>query len=84
VLFCAIIDKEEYMTVELTPEEKVGIINSHLKNAAFNKYNLEVSLIQENAKTIQDDFAISKINTDLSETEMQITALNEELQKFLS
>ena len=38
---------------------------------------------RENAKETKDDFTISKINADLSETEMQITALNAELQKIL-
>lgn len=70
------------MTVELTAEEKIGIINSHLKNAAYNKYNLEISLIQENAKTNQDALAISKINDDIEEAEIQINALNNELAKL--
>lgn len=69
------------MTVELTAEEKIGIINSHLKNAAYNKYNLELSLIQENAKTIKNESVISKINEDINEAEIQINALNDELAK---
>ena len=36
------------MTLELTNEEKVTIINSHLKNLAYNKFNIEISVIEEN------------------------------------
>lgn len=71
------------MTIELTADEKIGIINSHLKNVGYNKYNLELSLIKETAKAVQDTLAIAKINEELSETELQIQALNEELQKHL-
>jgi SMC interacting uncharacterized protein involved in chromosome segregation len=70
------------MTIELTPEEKIGIINSHMKNVAYNKYNCEIALIEENSKSNKDLAAITKLNADISEAESQIAALNEEAAKL--
>jgi len=72
------------MTIELTPEEKIGIINSHIKNISYNKYNNEIALLEENTKTNKDTVIIAKLNADISEAESQISALNEEAAKFTS
>ena len=37
------------MTTLLSNEEKAGIINQHLKNLQYNKFNLEISVVEENA-----------------------------------
>ena len=70
------------MTIELTPEEKIGIINSHIKNIAYNKYNSEIALIEENSKNNLDSVVIAKINEDISEANSQIAALTAELVKI--
>ena len=70
------------MTIELTPEEKIGIINSHMKNVAYNKYNAEIALVEENSKTIKDTVVIAKLNADITEAEAQIDALNAEIAKI--
>jgi len=70
------------MTVELTTEEKLGVINSHMKNVAFNKYNAELALIQENSKAEKDTLVIAKLNADISEAEAQMEALDEEAAKI--
>jgi len=72
------------MTIELTPEEKIGIINSHIKNISYNKYNNEIALLEENTKTNKDTVIIAKLNADISEAESQISALNQEAAKFTS
>jgi CII-binding regulator of phage lambda lysogenization HflD len=66
------------MTIELTPEEKIGIINSHIKNIAYNKYNNEIALLEENSKTSKDTVVIAKLGANISEAETQIAALNAE------
>ena len=35
----------------LNNEEKISLINQHKKNNEFNKYNLQLSLVEENAAT---------------------------------
>jgi flagellar biosynthesis/type III secretory pathway protein FliH len=70
------------MTISLTNEEKAQIINSHIKSLAFNKYNLEVDLIAENAKASPNSVVITTTNTAIDEIEDQIAALQSELAKY--
>lgn len=67
------------MTIELSKEEKIQIINSHKRNLAFNKYNLEIDILQENAKTSPNTSVVSNIETQIAEITNQITALEAEL-----
>jgi type I restriction-modification system DNA methylase subunit len=70
------------MTLELTNEEKVTIINSHLKNLAYNKFNIEISVIEENAKSSPDSSNLANLNSQISEIDAQIAALNSELAEL--
>jgi hypothetical protein len=70
------------MTTLLTNEEKAQIITSHIKSLAYNKYNLEVDLISENAKTSPNAGVISSTNTSIDEVNDQISALEVELAKY--
>lgn len=67
------------MTVNLTKDEKIAIINSHQKNILLNKYNLEISVIEENAKTSPDASIISNLNSEISESNSKLEALQTEL-----
>ena len=62
----------------LTNEEKIGIVQQHMRNLLYNKYNLEISLIEESAATQPNEQAISVINNDLSAINLKIAALEEE------
>jgi hypothetical protein len=67
------------MTIQLTNEEKISVINQHIRNLEFNKYNLNVSLIEENAMAIPNQATIDSINLQISEANAKITALNAEI-----
>ena len=67
------------MTIQLTKEEKTQIIISHVRNLTFSKYNLEIDIIQENAKSEPYAGTISSINAQMAELDDQIAALNAEL-----
>lgn len=67
------------MTIQLTKEEKAQIIISHVRNLAFSKYNLEIDIIQENAKAEPYAGTITSINAQIDEIQDQISALNAEL-----
>ena len=69
------------MTYELTNEEKADIINQHIKNLEYSKFNLELSKIEENSKTTSDSAVLSSLTSQLSEVNVKITALLEELAK---
>ena len=66
------------MTTQLTNEEKISIINSHLKNLEYNKFNIEMSIVEENAKSTPDSSTLSSLNSQVSEIDVQVAALNAE------
>jgi SMC interacting uncharacterized protein involved in chromosome segregation len=70
------------MAIELTKEEKLGIINSHQRTAVYNKYNYEMSLLQESSKSNPDESTIAKLNSDIVEATRQIDALQAEIDKL--
>jgi hypothetical protein len=67
------------MAIELTKEEKIQIINSHLRNLAYSKYNLELDILQENAKTDVSAPAVTSLQSLATEISSQISALDAEL-----
>ena len=67
------------MTHILSKEERTQIINSHKKNLAMNKYNLEISVIVENSRQTPDPTNIANLNEQASGIDLQIAALDEEL-----
>lgn len=71
------------MTTLLSNEEKTGIINQHLKNLHYNKFNIEISIIEENAKTTPETEALANLNTQISDLNLRIQALEAELDKLV-
>jgi hypothetical protein len=67
------------MSIVLTNEEKSAIVSQHIKNVDYSIYNLELSLIEENAVTSPDADKISSLNDQLTDLNAQKTALNAEL-----
>jgi len=67
------------MTYQLTNEEKSAIINQHIKNLEYGIYNLQVSLIEENAVSTPDADKISSLNSQIAESNTKKTALLAEL-----
>lgn len=72
------------MSELLTNEEKVSVVNQHLKNLEYSKYNVELSLMEENSTTqINDDMILSlneqlvSINAKINILQQEITALTE-------
>ena len=63
----------------LTNEEKAAIVNQHIKNLEYSKFNLELSLVEENAVASSD--SIVSLESQLTELGLKKTALLEELAK---
>lgn len=57
------------MTIELTNEEKLGIIEQHMKSIDYGVYGLQLDLIEINATSAPDASQIANLNT-------RLTALN--------
>ena len=67
------------MTYELTNEEKAAIVNQHIKNLEYSIYNLQVSLVEENAVSAPNADKVSSLNSQISEANTKKTALLAEL-----
>lgn len=67
------------MTTTLTKEEKAQIIESHKKTLDYNRYNLEISIIQENAKSSPSSSVLADFNARIEEIDDQAAALDVEL-----
>jgi hypothetical protein len=67
------------MAIELTKEEKTQIINSHQRNLAYSKYNLEIDIVQENAKTDPSATTLASLQSQIAEVAGQLSALDAEL-----
>jgi len=66
------------MTI-LTNEDKISIVNQHKKNVEYSKYNLQVSLIEENAVTSPDQDAIDALNDKITDINKKLAALDAEI-----
>lgn len=62
----------------LDSSDKIAIIDQHLRNLEYAKYNIEISLIEENAVTVPDEEALNGLNERLAQVDLKISALNAE------
>jgi hypothetical protein len=67
------------MSTILTNEEKAAIVSQHIKNIEYSMYNLEVSVIEEEAVQSPDSEKISALNSDITELNVKKAALTTEL-----
>jgi hypothetical protein len=64
----------------ITNEEKLGIINQHMRNVQVNKYNLELTLLEENALTSPNAETVSSLTAQIAEANKKMTVLETELE----
>jgi len=67
------------MVYELSNEEKISIIEQHLKNLEYNRYNLAISMIELNAGINPKSESIEELQSDIDSIVSQQTALAAEL-----
>lgn len=67
------------MSITLTNEEKATVVSQHIKNVDYSIYNLELSVIEENAVSSPDADKISSLNSQITDLNAQKTALTSEL-----
>lgn len=70
------------MSYELTNEEKAGIVEQHIKNLQYSKFNLEISLIEESASASPKQSLLDDLNKQINEVANKISKLLEELEKI--
>jgi hypothetical protein len=64
---------------DLTADEKIAVINSHIKNINYNKFNAELVIVEENATASPDATKISDANAQIAEANAQIEALEAQI-----
>jgi hypothetical protein len=70
------------MAIELTSEEKIGIIEQHLKNVLYSEYNAQLSLIEANALSEPIQTNIDAINLQLKDIAAQKDILQKEINSL--
>lgn len=65
--------------MELDIEEKINIIDQHKKNIQYSKYNLEITLLTENAVSEPDNNIIKSITDKITDLNNKIAVLDKEL-----
>jgi hypothetical protein len=70
------------MPLEITNEEKIDVINTRIKNLKIGRYNLEVSLIEENSLDEPSEATSSLLTQEIANTNKRIEALELELTKL--
>jgi hypothetical protein len=63
------------MTTTLTNEEKLSIVNQHIKSVDYSLYGHELDLIQANAASSPDAAQVSAINARMAEANAKKAAL---------
>ena len=66
------------MAIELTNEEKLSIVNQHLKSVDYTIYGLQLDLIEAQATETPDATQISSINGRITVANARREALVEE------
>ena len=67
------------MVYELSNEEKISIIDQHLKNLEYNRYNLSISMIELTSGTLPKEESIETLQAEIDSIVAQQTALAAEL-----
>jgi len=62
----------------LSNEEKLAVVNQHIKNVEYSQYNLELSLIEENSVASPNADAIASLNSQMLEVTAKLAALEAE------
>ena len=63
----------------LSNQDKIGIVQQHIKNLQLNKYNLEVSIIEENALENPAQSTLDNLNLQISDVVAKLAVLDTEL-----
>lgn len=66
----------------LSNEEKMQIIRSHIKNIEHNKYNLELSILAEQAIDVPNEALIIGYQMQLEDARDRESALEAELNRI--
>ena len=70
------------MTLELSIEDKLAIVQQHLKNILYSEYNQQISLLESQAVTIPNQSNIDGVQLQLASIASQKLALQNEIKSL--
>jgi septal ring factor EnvC (AmiA/AmiB activator) len=62
----------------LTNEDKLNLVNQHIKSIDYQTYNVELDLIEANAESPVNSDSVSALNTRINALSAKRTALESE------
>jgi hypothetical protein len=62
----------------LTNEDKLNLVNQHIKSIDYQAYNVELDLIEANAESPVNSDSVSALNARMNALEAKRTALESE------
>jgi hypothetical protein len=65
------------MSYELEKEDKINIIDSHIRSLTYSKYNTEISLLLENESIQPDSKTLQSLNEKINELSNKIQKLED-------
>jgi hypothetical protein len=72
------------MSIELTNDEKIQVIEQHLRNLIYSEYNIGLSIKENQSVAMPDQSSIDSLNLQLADLSAKKAALESELSKFQS
>jgi hypothetical protein len=66
----------------LSNEDKISVVNQHKRAVEYSKYNLTISLIEENAVLSKDQEAIQSLTAKIADHDSKLSALDAELDSL--
>ena len=70
------------MTIELTAEEKITIVEQHMKTIAYSEYNAQLSLAEEQAISSPNQNNITTLTNQISDILAQKQVLQSEIDSL--
>lgn len=67
------------MSIELSNDQKISIVNQHLTNLAYTAYNLQLSIEESQVVSTPDTANIAALQAQLVDVNKQVAALNAEI-----
>jgi predicted nucleic acid-binding Zn-ribbon protein len=66
----------------LTNEDKISIINQHKRNLEYSKYNIEITILEENSANNPNQDTLTSLNNQIEEISKKISVLDAEISKL--
>lgn len=71
--------RKNNMSIQLSNDQKISIVNQHLTNLAYTAYNIQLSIEESQVVSTPDTANIAALQAQLVDVNKQVAALNAEI-----